>query len=143
MYKQLMILFILVVALVGCQQEEEMTFPTVQLRNETQTIGLQAGSYRWTVKQGAGSRTDTTDVASPNERFAVEEAQAFSFNRQTVLQFSQQPTHYEVHLWDRERIVASYPTIEAVQEKGMYVIEVVGYWDETNYISYTANIHLQ
>ena len=143
MSKRFVMLFLVLLALVACQQEEELTFPTVKLLNGTQTIELQAGNYRWTVQQGAESRTETTDVASPNERLSIEEAHSFSLNEQTAIQFSQQPTHYEVHVWDAERIVASYPTIEEIQEQGTYVIEVVGYWNETNYMSYTATIHLQ
>ncbi|KGR78592.1 hypothetical protein [Ureibacillus sinduriensis] len=71
------------------------------------------------------------DHAPPNEIVNIEQAVSVNLNTPLKLVFEKEPTTYEIRVWNKYNVIATYSTFEEIKEKGKYVVEIVGTWGKS------------
>lgn len=90
------------------------------------------GTYSWRVFDEKSKQTVTTyaDFMPPTDMVNIEKAITFDLQVPVHLHFEVPPTHYELRVWDDKTTIASYNSFDEIKERGKYLLEIVGYWEE-------------
>lgn len=77
------------------------------------------------------------DHASPNQMLTTERAIPVNLNQPVMMKSEEDPSDYEVRLWDSETVTAIYKSFEEVTAKGAYIVEIIAYWgkNESTYVT--------
>ena len=126
------------------QKEEVLELPSLAFTNGNTFIKYIRGAFSWTVVNDKTNEKQTwmVDIEAPPGLVNIGDAVPFSISQATVLTFGQVPTNYTINIWDEETMVASYHLFTDIKERGPYIIEIVGLWDEGE-VAYVAAIDIQ
>ena len=117
---------------------EEIDIPTLKVTYNQESISVEKGGFQWTTK----TQSITTDAASPDQIAEKMEGNEVPSQGELKLSFSRKPNKVTVVDWSVEKD-NSYTfddnTIIVPKEKGTYIYEIIGYWDE-GHVSYTIKV---
>lgn len=82
------------------------------------------------------------DHAPPTEMVNIEQGVSVNLMEPIKLDFEKEPTKYEVRLWDNNNVIKTYNSFEEVMEKGKYIFEIVGYWED-NRATYVVALDIE
>ncbi len=144
----------IVFSLIGCNTLEEKDVsistneeekpPNLQLTIGEEEIMIHRGAYEWRyLDKSTGQETLVqTDHAPPNEMVNIEQGIRVNLNEPIKLNFQKKPTQYEIRVWDKDNVVATYNTFEEIKEKGQHIFEIIGIWGEST-ATYVVALDLQ
>ncbi|PPA71006.1 hypothetical protein [Jeotgalibacillus proteolyticus] len=145
--------FILLLLLIGCNNFEEKDSPKITYENNNSTpmsneeekppalkltfggveVKTYKGTYTWTYfdKSTGQNITTQTDHAPPTEMVNTEQSVRVNLTKPVKLNFEKEPSQYEIRLWDYNGIIKTYKSFEEVEEKGKYIVEIAGNWEDS------------
>lgn len=123
-------------------REEEP--PELRLTIGGEDIKTYKGTYSWSyIDKDTGDTVHVeADHASPNQMLTTERAIPVNLTQPVMMKFEEDPTDYEVRLWDSKTVIATYDSFEEVSEKGAHIVEVIAYWGE-NEATYVMALDIQ
>ncbi|WP_426351186.1 hypothetical protein ACPWSR_08150 [Alloiococcus sp. CFN-8] len=134
--------------LTGCsntaeESSEEINIPTLKVTYNEENISVEKGGYQWTVKLGPFILKQViADSASPDQIAEKMKGNEVPSHGELKLSFSRKPNKVTVVDWSTVKD-NSYTfddnTIIVPKEKGTYIYEIIGYWDEGQ-VSYTIKV---
>ncbi|MEO4052687.1 hypothetical protein [Solibacillus sp. CAU 1738] len=106
--------------------------PTLIMTIGDQVIKNQMGTYNWRfIDKKTGQLVNVVaDHAPPYDMVNIEESTSVNLNEPIKLNFEKEPTNFEIRVWEDKKIINTYETYEEIKEKGKYVIELLGTWEE-------------
>lgn len=112
---------------------EEKEPPAIHLVIGDNEIKTYRGTYTWTYfDQSTGQNVTTiADHLPPNEMVDMEQGIKVNLTEPVKLNFEQEPTQFEIRLWDNNGVIKTYNSFEEVQEKGKYIVEIIGNWEDS------------
>ena len=143
------ILLGLTILLVGCQNEaqplgqnhsvsseqqtKEEKPPALQLTIGSQVLKTHRGTYEWSYYDQASNQMVSiqADHASPTQMVDINQGRKVNLTEPALLKFAVEPQRYEVRLWDALKVIATYDSFEEITEKGNYIVEIVGDWEQS------------
>jgi hypothetical protein len=135
----------LIVLLVGCQsaerphntvsseqQSKEEKPPALQLTIANQVMKTYRGTYEWNYYDEVSGQMISihADHAAPTQMVDIHQGRKVNLTESVHLKFAKDPQRYEVRLWDAENVIATYKSFDEVTQKGNYIVEIVGYWEQ-------------
>lgn len=146
---QIIVCLLMICFLIGCNMDESAQIsstkiPSISYIHEEKppalmiTIGEEViktytGAYSWHyIKKSTGELIQVqTDHAPPYEMVNIEEGTTVNLTEHIDVLFSIEPSSYELRLWNNEEVIATYNSFEEIKERGNYIVEVVGNWEES------------
>ena len=147
-------LFVFVLLLMGCNEVEPKTpidtkekvlansFETKEdllslLPSLTFTVGeteirTSNAISSWTyLDRSTGKLVDIeAELLPPYEIVDINAAIPFDLKQSIRLDFEQPPINYELRIWDDKTNVSTNSSFEEIKERGKYILEIAGYWEE-------------
>ncbi len=111
---------------------EEEKPPALKLTIGEVEIKTYRGTYSWSYlgKRKGEIVAVEAEHAPPTEMVNIEQCISVNLMEPIKLDFEKEPTKYEVRLWDNNNVIKTYNSFEEVIEKGKYIFEIVGYWED-------------
>ena len=162
-FRHVLAVLVVVILAAGCSREIERTAtpsnhnasttytsadseepPALRLTIGGEDIKTYQGTYSWSYidRQTGDTVHVEVDHASPNQMLTTERAVPVDLGQSITMMFDEDPTDYEVRLWDSETAIAAYNSFEQVTAKGAYIIEIIAYWGE-NEATYVMALDIQ
>ena len=119
--------------------------PSITLENNDYVIETKIGDYSWSKidkKTGDITKSFSRDIDTPPGLVSIEEGTPFNLSQSITVKFKKEPNSYNINLWDNEENVGTYESFTDIKERGPYIIEIVGFWDEGE-VTYVAAINIQ
>lgn len=130
----ILVLLLLVAGCVGkpASPNQNMEPPAVQLTIADEQIKTYRGTYSWSYFDVSSGQTTNVmaDYAPPYEIVAIDQRANVNLAAPISLHFTKEPTEVEINLWRNQAIVKTYSSLEEIEEKGAYIIEIVATWKE-------------
>lgn len=138
----------LILLLVGCQNEERPVLqidsvsseqqtkeekpPALQLTMGNQVMKTYRGTYAWSSFDEASGQMISiqADHAGPTQMVDINQGAKVNLKEPVHVKFAMDPHSYEINLWDNQKVIATYDSFGEITEKGDYIIEMVGYWEQ-------------
>ena len=108
--------------------------PALLLTIGQDVIKTYKGTYSWNyIDESTGEWVFVqADHVGPSQMVNIEEGIKVNLTDPVNLQFSIEPTNYEIRLLDNaEKVIATYKSFKEINELGKYIIEIVGTWGES------------
>ena len=70
------------------------------------------------------------DHADPTQMIDRNKGTKVNLKEPVHLKFAKDPQSYEINLWDSQKVIATYDSFEEIMEKGNYIVEIVGCWEQ-------------
>ncbi len=123
---------------------EEKKPPALKLTIGEVEIKTSRGTYTWSYLDKDTGQVVAMEAehAPPNEMVNIEQGVSVNLKEPIKLDFEKEPTKYEVRLWDNNNVVKTYNSFEEVMEKGKYIFEIVGYWED-NRATYVVALDIE
>ncbi|MER2170320.1 MAG: hypothetical protein ABS938_06740 [Psychrobacillus psychrodurans] len=82
------------------------------------------------------------DHDPPTEMVNIEQGVRVNPTETVKLDFENEPTQYEIRVWDNNNVIATYNTFEEIKEKGKYIFEIVETWEGST-ATYVTSLGIQ
>lgn len=134
MKRTVFLLAMIMATLLGCQNEpkEPKEPPNAYLEVDGKKIDLTKGGYQWEIGKGVEREVTVADTASPDQ-IAENLAEIKVKNEARVVFSDESEPQIIAFLWEKDKrtseLLTKGQTIEFPKEKGTYVIELGGSWD--------------
>ncbi|PYF06784.1 hypothetical protein [Ureibacillus chungkukjangi] len=156
---QIIVCLLMICFLIGCNMDESAQIastkipaisdiheekpPTLIIMIGEEVIKTYTGAYSWHyIKKSTGEVIQVqTDHAPPYEMVNIEEGTTVNLTEHIDVRFSIEPSSYELRLWNSEEVIATYNSFEEIKERGNYIVEVVGNWEESR-ATYVAALNI-
>jgi hypothetical protein len=153
----IIVLFFLII--VGCSQQNATEPENTSGNDSTDTTRppsmsaviydkeykMEAGGFRWEIKQGSTTQVIQTDAASPNQIAEHFEPIVLGENSKVDVVTENNP-EITVYLWNEDErvkeITLNNHQIQVPADKGQYIYEVIGKWNNGE-ASYTFVVEIQ
>ena len=118
--------------------------PSLTLIVDEKEINMQRGGYSWSYfdKESGQTVTTETDHAPPNEMVNIEDGIALHLEEGISLNFEIEPNNYEIQLWDATEVIATYKEFADIEQRGKYIVVVIGNWEEDT-VTYVKAFDIQ
>ncbi|MER2190687.1 MAG: hypothetical protein ABS951_06965 [Solibacillus sp.] len=151
-----------VLVLIGCQKIEQTTSSeavnngsSFAFSNEEKPPALTflvgniqmktyRGIYNWSYQDKSTGEIVAikTESLSPFEMVNIKDGDTLNLSESMHLNFDVTPNEYELRVWDHQTTVSTYTSFDEIKERGNYILEIVGYWDEGR-ATYVAAVDFQ
>lgn len=123
---------------------EKDILPSLTFKVGNQDIHTSKGIYTWSATDSQTGETIGIEAQAlaPFEIVNVENSISVDLAENIILDFKPSPLNYEIKLWDEEKVISTYTSFNDIKERGSYVIEIVGYWDNGR-VTYVCALNIQ
>ncbi len=139
--------FIELVPLVFDSEKQQFTnqyLPELTLTIDNKPLSMTKGTFSWSMPTTTPNETLNieTDHASPNQMLNVSDAVKVEKSALIDLQFEVAPSRVEYRVWNQEKQLETYDSIEAIDLAEPFILEVFAYFGES-YATYVTALQFQ
>lgn len=126
------------------EQFTKELLPEISLTIGEKVLAVQKGTYGWTLPTNNPTEmlTIETDHASPNQMLDIANAVKVDKSASRNIQFEVEPSRVEYRVWNQEKMLGTYQSIEEIDLSEPFILEVFAFWGE-NYATYVATMQFE